>query len=62
MQWWRQHGFDGFGRTHQFLKEGSRTNIGKEGAEIKYFEKFTAQKNRERAHLGLTNSPKYPQS
>ena len=59
MQWWRQHGFDGFGRTHQFLEEGSRTHqFAKEGAEIKYFEKFTAQKNRGRAHFGLTNSPK----
>ena len=26
VQWWLQHGFDGFGRTHQFLEMGSRTH------------------------------------
>ena len=25
-QWRRQHGFDGFGRTHQFFERGSRTH------------------------------------
>ena len=32
-QWRRQHGFDGFGRTHQFFERGSRTHqiFGMEG-------------------------------
>ena len=25
-QWHRRNGFDGFGRTHQFLEESSRTH------------------------------------
>ena len=25
-QWWLKSGFDGFGRTHQVLEEGSRTH------------------------------------
>ena len=51
-QWWRQHGFDGFGRTHQFLEEGSRTHqFWERRSRNKYFEKFTAQKIEEESIL-----------
>ena len=39
LQWRRQHGFDGFGRTHQFFERGSRTHqiFGKKVRKLVYF-------------------------